>query len=70
VGTRHAANEVQVLIRDDGVGFDATQAHQGRGLRHLIQRAQRLGGRIELQSVPGQGTLITLSLPLQRALSA
>jgi signal transduction histidine kinase len=70
VGTRHAANEVQVLIRDDGVGFDATQAHQGRGLRHLIQRAQRLGGRIELQSAPGQGTLITLCLPLQRVLMA
>jgi signal transduction histidine kinase len=66
VGTRQLGDEVQVLIRDDGVGFDPKLAQQGRGLRHLGQRAHRLGGRIELVSSPGQGTLITLHLPLQR----
>lgn len=70
VGTSRNADAVQVLIRDDGVGFDTTQAQQGRGLRHLSQRAQRLGGRVELVSTPSQGTLVTLHLPLQRPLVA
>lgn len=70
VGTRHEGDEVQVQIRDDGLGFDAAQAQPGRGLRHLNQRAQRLGGRIELVSEPGQGTLVTLCLPVHRALLA
>lgn len=61
---------VQVLIEDDGVGFDTEGSSSGRGLRHLAQRASRLGGRLLIDSVPGQGTRVVLDLPLQRAMPA
>jgi signal transduction histidine kinase len=61
---------VVVLLEDDGVGFDLAQASRGRGLRHLSQRAGRLGGRLTLDSAPGHGTRVRLELPLQRGSGA
>lgn len=54
-------------VEDDGVGFDMEAA--GRlddhvGLRIMRERAQRAGGSVQIQSQPGQGTRIALSLPL------
>jgi signal transduction histidine kinase len=70
IATRRHGDEVQVLIEDDGRGFDPEAAGGGRGLRHLVQRAARLGGRLVLDSAPGQGTRIQLDLPLQRSMRA
>lgn len=61
---------VRVLIEDDGVGFDLSQVPAGRGLRHLRERAARLGGTLRVDSQPGQGTRVQLDLALQRAASA
>ncbi|MFO1341283.1 MAG: sensor histidine kinase [Burkholderiaceae bacterium] len=68
IATSHDATQVRVLIEDDGIGFDPAVATPGggRGLRHLVQRAARLGGRLSLQSHPGGGTRVELDLPLQR----
>lgn len=68
IATSYDATQVRVLIEDDGVGFDPAVAAPGggRGLRHLVQRAARLGGRLSLQSHPGGGTRVQLDLPLQR----
>jgi signal transduction histidine kinase len=67
IATSAEGGQVRVLIEDDGNGFDPTQANSGRGLRHLVQRAARLGGGMVIDSAPGQGTRIGLYLPLQRA---
>ena len=66
IATGHDAEQVQVLIEDDGRGFDAAATDGGRGLRHLVQRAARLGGRLTIDSAPGRGTRVRLDLPLQR----
>jgi signal transduction histidine kinase len=66
LATRAHHESVTVLIEDDGAGFDTTQDMRGRGVRHLYQRAGRLGGRIILDSAQGQGTRVRLELPLQR----
>jgi two-component system NarL family sensor kinase len=52
-----------IAIQDDGVGFDINQAANGQGLRNLETRMKTIGGRIELSSSPGKGTLIRLLLP-------
>jgi signal transduction histidine kinase len=70
IATRVAGPEVQVLISDDGIGFDPATVDRGRGLRHLAQRAAQLGGRIEVASQPGQGTQVCLALPVERAMPA
>ncbi|HEV8692025.1 MAG TPA: ATP-binding protein, partial [Ideonella sp.] len=66
ISTSLRGGHVQVLIEDDGLGFEAASPNGGRGLRHLVQRAARLGGRLVIDSAPGRGTQVTLDLPLQR----
>ena len=63
-----ANDEVEVRIGDDGRGFDPDTAakHGGRGLSNLRLRARQLRARLELDSVPGRGTVVRLLLPVQR----
>lgn len=49
-----------IHIRDDGQGFDLDQQRQGRGLRHLQERAHHLGLQVRISSAPGQGTRVEL----------
>ena len=52
-------------IKDDGQGFDSQQNFPGHlGLQSMHERAERQGGRFELQSTPGQGTIIRVQMPL------
>jgi len=52
-------------IQDDGNGFDATQPRRrdAVGLSGLRERARLLGGRLDVHSTPGQGTLVAARLP-------
>ena len=67
IATRVTPTGVQVAVEDDGVGFDLAAPRHGRGLRHLSQRAARLGGQLRIDSAPGTGTRVWLDLPLQRS---
>ncbi|WP_253658426.1 MULTISPECIES: cache domain-containing protein [unclassified Vibrio] len=59
-------NMLQLLIRDDGVGFVVNQAvhQQGIGLRNMQERVEFIGGEFELMSELGLGTEITVLLNL------
>jgi signal transduction histidine kinase len=57
-------DQVCVRIEDDGQGFDIDTATPGRGLRHLRQRAHQLHGALDIRSQAGQGTRVTLLLPV------
>ncbi|MGW4796487.1 sensor histidine kinase [Nonomuraea sp. NPDC004297] len=48
-------------IRDDGVGF--TPSQEGFGLTAMRQRVARLAGNVEVESAPGQGTAVSVSVP-------
>ncbi|HEV2823648.1 MAG TPA: sensor histidine kinase, partial [Actinomycetota bacterium] len=51
-------------VDDDGRGFDpATATGTGTGLRNLRERAEGLGGRAEIDSTPGQGTRVRVTIP-------
>jgi signal transduction histidine kinase len=58
---------LQVEIQDDGRGFDLSilNSPNGRhyGLIGMRERAEKLGGRLFLTSVPGKGTQVRLNLP-------
>ncbi len=63
--------QVQLLIADDGRGFDpATIARRVQaggtsfGLRATAERIDQLGGHFTVDSAPGEGTRLTASLPL------
>lgn len=55
-------------VHDDGGGFDAQASpdfpEEHVGLRIMRERAQRIGGRIEVRSRPGAGTVVRLTLPV------
>jgi len=56
--------QVMLLIKDDGRGFDPSQRRQhGFGLRIMVERAERHGGRLSLASQPGHGTCIEALMP-------
>lgn len=55
---------VAVQIRDDGTGFDtAATRRTGHGLAGMRQRVEAAGGRLTVQSRPGEGTLVAAILP-------
>jgi len=54
---------VRFSVRDDGAGFDPRFV-RGLGLLGMEERVRRLGGRIEIDSQLGRGTLIVAELPL------
>jgi signal transduction histidine kinase len=62
--------ELLTTIRDDGQGFDVEEveisyATRGSiGLLNLYERAEMLGGRVSIESAPGQGTTVSLTVPL------
>jgi signal transduction histidine kinase len=58
--------ELQLVVEDDGCGFDPAAPQAGVGLRSVRARVQYLGGTLEVQSRPGHGT--TVSIELQTAL--
>ena len=54
-----------LVVRDDGAGFDAAATPRGRwGMTTMRERAEAAGGRLEVQSVPGQGTTVRATVPL------
>jgi signal transduction histidine kinase len=55
---------VAILIRDDGCGFDpATVSGSGFGVRSMRTRAAEAGGRLDITSVPGRGTVVLAEVP-------
>ncbi|MBM3128889.1 MAG: HAMP domain-containing protein [Chloroflexi bacterium] len=65
-----APTQVQVWITDNGKGFDAATVFGGRdqrrglGLLGMQERMSAIGGRVEIQSQPGDGTAVQLTAPI------
>jgi signal transduction histidine kinase len=57
--------ELHLVVEDDGRGFDPAAASTGVGLRSVQARARYLGGTLEVQSAPGQGTSFSLELRVE-----
>jgi len=56
---------VRIRIQDNGRGYDPTQvAGEGHyGIRFMRERAEQLGGRLRVDSTPGEGTCIEVEIP-------
>lgn len=66
------ANNVVLLLEDDGVGFEAPQ-HLSRyasgghfGLMGLQERVELVGGKVHIATGPGRGCKIKVEIPLER----
>ena len=63
VELRVAGARLVLTVADDGIGCDASVESEGQGLASMRRRARRLGGTLEIASVPGSGTKVTLDIP-------
>jgi len=65
VTLRDESGWLRVYVKDDGVGLPQTPVPaQHYGLHTMRERAESVGGALTLQSLPAQGTVVQLSLPL------
>ena len=68
VAVRFGAKSLEMSITDDGTGFDKTSAEVSApghmGLSGMASRVANMGGTFDVESQPGQGTKITVRMPL------
>lgn len=58
---------VSMEVCDDGKGFSPSQTAPGRlGLVSMVERAYKLGGVVDIETAPGEGTRIRTILPMRR----
>jgi PAS domain S-box-containing protein len=54
---------VELIVQDDGVGFDPLKKTKGIGLSNIYDRTLLYNGKVELQSSPGNGCLLKVCIP-------
>jgi two-component system, NarL family, sensor histidine kinase UhpB len=75
IGKYSKANEVQmrvtndregveIMICDNGVGFDTTQKRNGIGITNIYARVESYNGTANIISKPGEGCILSVSLPV------
>jgi len=64
VSLRADERGVEVIVRDDGIGFNASAARGGLGLLGMQERVQELDGKVEITSNRNGGTTIRVELPI------
>jgi two-component system sensor histidine kinase DegS len=67
---------VMITVKDEGKGFDekllesrSVNIESGRGFFNMYERTEYINGHLEIKSIPGQGTTVTLSVPLKTAVA-
>jgi signal transduction histidine kinase len=62
--------EVRLELSDDGDGFQVKHHDDGFGLTGMRERAEEMGGKLKIVSLPGRGTRITATLSLNKSSAA
>jgi len=57
-------HEVILSIEDDGRGFETGGKSKGLGLKNIAERARMLGGKLKMDSRPGKGTRVEITIPI------
>jgi len=55
---------VELIIADDGIGFDPETIKKGMGLKNMRSRAELLSGKLDVISTPGKGSKIKVLIPI------
>ena len=71
-GARHVTvslienSHLRFVVKDDGAGFDVGTVAPGSGITNMRDRLAALGGRLQIDSTPGRGTIVSGCVPLHR----
>ncbi len=55
---------IQLIVSDDGIGFDEEKNTAGNGLRNMESRASAMNAGLRIISSPGKGTLVKMDVPV------
>jgi len=58
-------NTLNLLIKDNGKGFDIFEKRKGIGIKNMKSRVRKLNGTFEINSTFNKGTVIFVSCPIQ-----
>jgi signal transduction histidine kinase len=61
------ADTVGIEVQDDGRGFDLAVEEPGLGLSSMGSRTDRAGGTLRIATAPGEGTVVSMTVPLSFA---
>ncbi|MGZ3832897.1 MAG: ligand-binding sensor domain-containing protein [Mucilaginibacter sp.] len=61
--------EIHLMLKDNGNGFDETQTRKGQGINNVIARTKRIGGSISISPEKGLGTSVDLKIKVNSAIS-
>lgn len=53
----------ELVIKDDGIGFDPKQTHRGIGLSNIHDRTRFYNGTVDIKTSPGNGCVLTVTIP-------
>jgi signal transduction histidine kinase len=56
-------DQIRLLVRDDGIGFDPDTTKKGLGLSNIYERARLYNGKVLLESTPGRGCALIVNIP-------
>jgi len=58
-------NNIVLVVSDDGIGFNVNVKKKGIGLQNMISRTKECNGNFNIKSKKGEGTVITITIPLE-----
>jgi ligand-binding sensor domain-containing protein/signal transduction histidine kinase len=65
IALMYNGESMQLSLADDGCGFDVGLKGRGLGLRSIRERVSSVHGTLQIQSAPGQGTRILVTVPAE-----
>lgn len=65
IGLQAANDQIRLQIADNGRGFDPKTTRRGLGLSHIQERAGLYKGKVLLNTAPGQGCTLVVTIPLE-----
>nr|WP_315163423.1 ATP-binding protein [uncultured Flavobacterium sp.] len=54
-----------LMMSDDGIGFNVKTAKKGIGLQNILFRTNECDGVVDIKSKKGEGTIITITVPIE-----
>lgn len=64
IGFQLKKDVILVTVGDDGIGFNTEKAKKGIGIKNINARVKDFGGKVNIDSVINEGTIITITIPL------
>ncbi|MEP7108982.1 MAG: ATP-binding protein [Ferruginibacter sp.] len=64
ISLEQTEDTLELIIKDNGVGFDTSKITNGVGLQNINTRSEIHNGKMSLESQPGQGCLLKIVFPL------